>query len=730
MQGIELSWEKLSDSKEHYSNKPKPIMSIFIYGIFIMIAVGIIYSMLGTIEIVSVGAGVIRPNSKVSTVSAIVSGKVTDLSYRDGQEVLAGDTLFTIENTLDFQIEMIDKEINGLSFEILMNEKYIESITMQKNMFSDDYNDMEYEYHIRFVALQNRAKEIMNDNTLEINDLNINMERFGSNINELRDEIEMLKLFIESIDTGVNLLESNPKYQNIYQQYLFNLDRLKYSYEHSLNDIVTNNRGDELKDRLTNMELQLVNYNVLENSINNNQNYFSSDNSFGENYIEYESTYNQYALAVKRAENLYNGLLHSKKETEADYALAVTNENTIKAKLTNFNNSIVTQLNDSIYMMEEELLSQTDPDQIRLTETMIDDYRNFLLSIHDDTVYITLNTMLIHFQNELNNLEQEYIMAQKNSSSLSKQINELDFQIIDMNMQISTAKETLSAFHSKTMVQIQNNKKDLKERITATQFEIEKSGDVTEKKRDAETEFLMSIENLILENKINIDAQFEAKSRELKDLENTLESVYAKSEYIEMNTLENGDPLVFSSLWLNELITIYDLLDTKKKMLDALTVQEHNIREQIKSHEITAEIDGIINTHIEINNGDVVPANSPVATIIPKGESEHRVLLYINSKDIVGIEIGNTVKFEIPALPAQSYGNIIGQVVSISKDTKFNNNQMTDEYLVECTMPNKPLLDRRGNEANIEVGMTLFGRIIVREVRIIDYLLEMLDFTS
>ncbi|MDR2043183.1 MAG: HlyD family secretion protein [Clostridium sp.] len=124
----------------------------------------------------------------------------------------------------------------------------------------------------------------------------------------------------------------------------------------------------------------------------------------------------------------------------------------------------------------------------------------------------------------------------------------------------------------------------------------------------------------------------------------------------------------------------------------------------------------------------MITVGTPLATILPNGESEYRVQLYVDSKDIVGIETGSPVKFEIPALPSQIYGDLYGQVVHVSRDTKSINSQQTNYYLVECSIHNRKLFDKNGNEAKIEVGMIGKGFIIVREIRIIDYIFQKLDF--
>jgi HlyD family secretion protein len=68
---------------------------------------------------------------------------------------------------------------------------------------------------------------------------------------------------------------------------------------------------------------------------------------------------------------------------------------------------------------------------------------------------------------------------------------------------------------------------------------------------------------------------------------------------------------------------------------------------------ITAEMDGLVNVIVELNTEDAITPNTPIATILPDGESEFRVLLLIESRDIAGIETESLVKYEIPAHPSQ-----------------------------------------------------------------------------
>ncbi len=619
MQGIEIKWDDVSDSKEYYSSRPKPIMSLFVYFILLLILTAIVYIFIGKIEIASVGNGSIRPNSKISTVSNLVGGKISELTYKDGQFVKAGETLIVLENTYDIQINMIDEKIERLKSKNEMIEKYIESIKLQENKFSDNINGVEYEYYVRFSALQNNVKSVSNDDIAELKGLNVSIEGLETTINNLQNEVEMLLLLKQSIEQETDLLKDNPKYQYIYQQYLLDLEVLKSNYNQALETIDENDNMYVLRNTLKNLEVSLENYKIFAKSIEERHNYFSLDNPFISNYQEYEALYNQYSLSIKQAEKTY--------------------------------------------------------------EILIQD-----------------------------------------------QTEELDIQSEDARLQIDIAKEVLYAFVSKSKTQTASSISSIEEQIESTKLKINNVAINSDKKESANDDYALSIKKIFLNNKISIEAELIIKREELDNLKNTLESTYIALELYQMNTLENGESLTVSSLWLNALIDSYTLLSVNKTELDALNLQRMEIQEHSNLHMITAQINGIINVMTELNTGDMINTGTQIATILPDGESEYRVLLYVDSKDIVGIEAGSSVKFEIPALPSQIYGDIYGQVVSVSRDTKSINNQQTKYYLIECLIDNRKLYDKNGKEANIEVGMIIEGRIIVSKIRIIDYILQNLNF--
>lgn len=728
MRGIEIKWDDISDSKEYYSSKPKPLMSILIYFILFIVTTAVIYSFIGKIEIVSTGNGSVRPNEKISIISSLTGGKISTLSYLDAQMVKAGETLIVLENSYDLQIESIDKEIEKLAFEIEMTEKYIESLKVRENKFSSDLSSAEYEYFIRFTAMLNNAKSISNNNVADSKKLNVSKEGVEATISDLRNEVEMLSLLKQSIEQGKDLLRDNPKYKNIYQQYLLSLDMMKHDYNKTLDTLDQNNAQGRLTNNLNHLQSDLGNYKLFLKSLEDGQNHFPGNNPFGANYIEYDALYNQYTLTVDRALNAGDILAQRKSEINNNLKKAQDDEKAANDQHAELKTTTILTLKSDIASFETDLMIQTDPEVIVAIENMLDDYRKFLSSIENDSEYVPTTGSLKTKRNEILQLKQAITLEQNNVVLYKGQIKEIDVEIEDMKLQIASAREVIRAYVAKTKAHITNSISLLNEQISTTQLELDKAYQITENKESITDNYTMSIEKLLLDNKVSIESQLTIKKQELKSLENSLETIITTLELDEMNTLESGDSLSLSSLWINALIDLYTTLSIIESNFINLKLQRIGLKEQADLHTLTAQIDGIVNVITELNVGDVIMPSTPIATILPYGESDYRVLLYVDSKDIVGVYAGSKAKYEIPALPSQSYGNIYGEVISVSRDTKSINDQQTGYYLVECSIDTKKLFDRTGKEASIETGMVVQGKIIVKEIRIIDFLLQALDF--
>ena len=84
-------------------SKPNPFLTGFVYVLIAILSISIIYSCIGKIDIYSKAVGYIRPNDEVSTVSSLLSGKITEVNAVDGQFVKEGDVLYKVDSTFRWE---------------------------------------------------------------------------------------------------------------------------------------------------------------------------------------------------------------------------------------------------------------------------------------------------------------------------------------------------------------------------------------------------------------------------------------------------------------------------------------------------------------------------------------------------------------------------------------------------------------------------------------------------
>jgi HlyD family secretion protein len=206
----------ISDSKEILEAKPFPFVQIFIYIILISLLSVLIWSYFGELDEVVKAKGVVRPNSKISTIKNVVSGKVKTLNMKEGKKVKKGDLLYTLDTeSIDIKInqtnELLDK--NQIEYNNLC--KFKESIIKKKNLF--DINDeKERDYYYKYEKYK-----------LDIQEEFQNKELINEKVSELQNKISNQELLLKSMNDNVNYFDKqNKEYYHMYEDYKAKKDEL------------------------------------------------------------------------------------------------------------------------------------------------------------------------------------------------------------------------------------------------------------------------------------------------------------------------------------------------------------------------------------------------------------------------------------------------------------------------------------------------------------------------
>ncbi|QZY54910.1 HlyD family efflux transporter periplasmic adaptor subunit [Crassaminicella profunda] len=197
---------------------------------------------------------------------------------------------------------------------------------------------------------------------------------------------------------------------------------------------------------------------------------------------------------------------------------------------------------------------------------------------------------------------------------------------------------------------------------------------------------------------INKDAEF------TDDIENILEDI--KTDYlININ---------------NEIEVVNDRISSINDSIESLNLKINNCN-------IYAQVTGYTNLINQISNGDLIMNGKEVATIVPEDGSGYKIQIYISNKDISNIHIGDKIKYHFLALPHREYGELEGEIESISTDATLSDNNTAGYYMVEASITDKPLYSYKGDKSQIKVGMLCESHIITRRKKILFYLLEKID---
>ena len=166
-------------------------------------------------------------------------------------------------------------------------------------------------------------------------------------------------------------------------------------------------------------------------------------------------------------------------------------------------------------------------------------------------------------------------------------------------------------------------------------------------------------------------------------------------------------------------------LKIEAEQLEAKLTDTQSLVEQSQAklayYEVRSPIDGILST-LEIDNiGEVISTGKTLAEVVPAG-MPLMLSAMVPQRDAGLIKIGMDTKIKLDAFPYQDYGTLSGTVVAISPDTKGTPETGTG-YQVDISL-DQDYVTHEQQSVSLQVGQTASAEIIVRQRRIIDWLLD------
>ena len=234
-------------------------------------------------------------------------------------------------------------------------------------------------------------------------------------------------------------------------------------------------------------------------------------------------------------------------------------------------------------------------------------------------------------------------------------------------------------------------------------------------KKNAEKEIYISSElQSLIEQKFKLNEELIKTNFVYKNKLLSLNKIKTQVEEIKIN----------SEVFKNNLLKIknseFESLSNQK-----LTLEERLIKleRQQKDRILESPISGTILKTEDIYAGSVISPGTTILTIVPENV-ELFVLVDIKPSDITNVFEGAKVKILLNALPSQKHGELIGELVNISKDTidEDISGEKASVYrgkikIVENKLRNVP------SDFNLLPGMNVSGNIISGKRPVITYLI-------
>lgn len=166
-----------------------------------------------------------------------------------------------------------------------------------------------------------------------------------------------------------------------------------------------------------------------------------------------------------------------------------------------------------------------------------------------------------------------------------------------------------------------------------------------------------------------------------------------------------------------------------KQQLEAIDAQLAALEVGQGEYTITANTSGIVHMLSDYDEGMVVQAASPIASIASE-QDEYSIVVYVSPNDAARTHVGNKVDIAVSGLTQSVYGTISGKVTKIDSDISTSQSAENGESSSYFKVYIKPdityLVSKEGNKANISNGMAVEARIQYDEVTYFDYVMEAL----
>lgn len=174
------------------------------------------------------------------------------------------------------------------------------------------------------------------------------------------------------------------------------------------------------------------------------------------------------------------------------------------------------------------------------------------------------------------------------------------------------------------------------------------------------------------------------------------------------------------------LLEVAQLMDENERQIQSLTETIEQLNETIEERKVKAPITGKVHVTKNISDRDWVQQGEQILTILPSNQGELKMQIAVPNHEVGKIDLGDKVNYNFNAFPKQNYGQLTGEIISISSDAIVQEDGIS-YYLVEATLDQTAIEDRDGQLRNIMNGMSSEVSIVTETKKVIHFVLEKIN---
>ena len=203
----------------------------------------------------------------------------------------------------------------------------------------------------------------------------------------------------------------------------------------------------------------------------------------------------------------------------------------------------------------------------------------------------------------------------------------------------------------------------------------------------------ITLDNLELQQISVVEQQITTVKETLSAAENSLSALKDKLKVINESGNSSGDINILTE----KQSVAAEILSFNDKKRECENILKQYDSESGKAT-VMAQRSGYIYMLQEITEGNYIAQGTAVCQILPENTKGYYAEIYVENQDIAKLKEGQEVKFEIAAYPSNEYGYFTGNIESISKDIKVNQNSGSAYYLVKVRCDQTTVTNKDGKQ--------------------------------